>query len=103
MANEVSGMSNTAASGSMGAMSGNPMVETNVAKMEQELGDAYKAHDAAPFQKYLDDNVVVIFPGHREVGKASVIKGITSNPCTVNSINSPPTLPINGSLRMRYW
>lgn len=85
VANEASGMSNTAASGSMDTMSGNPAVEANIAKIEQELGQAYKAHDAAPFTKYLDDNVVVIFSGHKEQGKATVIQGITTNPCVVNS------------------
>ncbi len=86
MANNAANTAGNAATNAMsGTMSGDSAAEANIQKMEEELGQAYRAHDGAPFSKYLDDNIVVIFPGHREDGKAAVIQGITSNTCTETS------------------
>jgi hypothetical protein len=67
-------------------MSGDPATEANIQKMEQELTQAVKNHDTVPFTRYIDDNIVVFgAAGWKAVGKAAVLQGVESNPCTVNS------------------
>jgi hypothetical protein len=67
-------------------MSGDPATEANIQKMEQDLTQAVKAHDTVPFTKYIDDNIIVFdAAGWKAVGKAEVLQGVKSNPCTINS------------------
>ena len=80
------GLSITASPSTMTPMSGDPATETNIQKMEQELRQAVKTHDTVPFTKYIDDNIVVFgAAGWKAVGKAEVLQGVKSNPCTLNS------------------
>jgi hypothetical protein len=73
----------------MASMNGDPATEANLQKMETELSQANAAHDTAPFTKYLDDNIVALGPGWKDTGKAEVLEGVKSNPCTVaNSVLS---------------
>ncbi len=68
------------------AMSGDPAAESALQKMENELAQAMKARDTAPFTKYLDDNVVAWGPGWKASSKADVLQSIKSDTCTVNSV-----------------
>jgi hypothetical protein len=72
----------------MASMNADPTTESNLQKMETELSQANAAHDTAPFTKYLDDNIVAVGPGWKASGKADVLEGVKSGPCTVTN----PTL-----------
>ena len=61
---------------------GDPAVESSLQKMETELAKADTARDTAPFEKYLDDNIVALGPGWHSNGKAETLAGIKSSPCT---------------------
>jgi hypothetical protein len=61
---------------------GDPATEATLQKMEMELAKADTAHDTAPFEKYLDDNIVALGPGWHSNGKAETLAGIKSSPCT---------------------
>jgi hypothetical protein len=52
------------------------------------LDNAAAARDSAPFQNYLDDNIVALGPGWSATNKAGVLEGLKSNTCTVKN----PTL-----------
>jgi hypothetical protein len=72
-----------AAAPGMASLNGDPATETNLQKMETELSQANAAHDAAPFTKYLDDNIVALGPGWKAANKADVLEGIKSTECTI--------------------
>jgi hypothetical protein len=80
------GLSITASPSTMTPMSGDPATETNIQKMEQELRQAVKTHDTVPFTKYIDDNIIVFgAAGWKALGKAEVLQGVKSNPCTLDN------------------
>jgi hypothetical protein len=75
----------TAAAPGMASLHGDPATEASLQKMETELSQAGAAHDAAPFTKYLDDNIVALGPGWKASSKADVLQGIKSTECTTTN------------------
>jgi hypothetical protein len=72
-----------AAAPAMASMNGDPATEASLQKMETELSQASATRDTAPFTKYLDDNIIALGPGWKDMGKAEVLKEIQSGPCTI--------------------
>jgi hypothetical protein len=62
-------------------------VEAKIAANEKALWDAWKNHDAKPFNEYLSDDAVNIAGGEMRKGKAATIKDITSTDCKVNDLS----------------
>jgi hypothetical protein len=79
------GESTTSTASTTVSTPGDPATEATIQKMEEELTQADKAHDTAPFAKYIDDNFVGYGPGWKATGKADVLQGIKSDACTVTS------------------
>ena len=67
---------------------GSATTEANLQKMEMELAQGDVARDPAPFNKYLDDDIIALGPGWSDRNKAEVLKDIQSSPCTITN----PTL-----------
>jgi ketosteroid isomerase-like protein len=66
----------------------NSAVESKIQANEKALWDAWKNHDAKPFNEFLtDDGINVVGNGSIDKGKAAAIKGVTSTDCTVNSFD----------------
>jgi hypothetical protein len=62
-------------------------VQSKVTSIEKSLWEAWKAHDAKPFEMYLTEGTVNINAGGISAGKAQVIKEIADNPCDVDSFS----------------
>jgi hypothetical protein len=60
---------------------------TTLSTIEQTLWKGWQAHDPAPFQKHLLDNVVNIDEGGLTVGKAAYLTGLKDHPCDVKSFS----------------
>jgi hypothetical protein len=72
----------------MAGMSGDSTTEAGLQKMETELAQADAVHDTAPFEKYIDDNIVALGPGWKAMGKAQVMEAIKDTTCSTTN----PTL-----------
>lgn len=61
-------------------------VETQIQQNENTLNQAWKSHDSSPFAKLLTEDSVDAYDGGGDSGKAAIMKSISSDSCTVNSI-----------------
>jgi hypothetical protein len=57
--------------------------EGNLKEKENELAQADVARNSAPFNRYLDDDIIALGPGWSDRGKAEVVKDIQSGPCAI--------------------
>lgn len=70
-----------------GKMKGaNTAAEHEIQKLETSLWQAWKSHDAKPFEELLTRNSINVAPVPRR-GKASVLKDIASDTCKVSSFS----------------
>jgi hypothetical protein len=69
------------------AAAADPAVEAKIAANEKALWDAWKNHDAKPFNEYLSDDAVNIAGGEMQKGKAATVKDISSTDCKVNDFS----------------
>lgn len=57
---------------------------TSLSTIEKALWQAWKDHDAAPFEKYLTDDAVNVSADGVTTGKATFLEMLRSQPCDVN-------------------
>jgi hypothetical protein len=64
----------------------NSATEQGIQQMEQGLWQAWKNHDAKPFQEHLTDNSLNVNSSVYR-GRAAIVKDTTSPDCTVNNFS----------------
>ena len=70
------------------AAAGDTAVEAKLAANEKALWNAWKNHDAKPFNEYLSDDAVnIVGGGEMQKGKAATVKDISSTDCKVNDFS----------------
>ena len=64
---------------------GNAASEQNIFQIEKTLWEAWKNHNAQPFQQNMSQNAVDVSPSGVKTGQQQVVQDLTSGNCQVNS------------------